>query len=320
MAANPHTPPAPAAASLHPPPATPAVSPHPPPAAPAAWPGGHPSALVGCDWLAAHLRDADVRVLDCTFLLPPAPGAVQAAFAAAHIEGAAIFDIEAVCDHASPLPHMLPSPALFAEAVGALGIGNAHHVVLYDDTSVPGATPAGAARVWWTFRAFGHARVSVLDGGLAKWRAQGRATTAIATPVAPTVFRAALQPASVRTQAQVEANITTAAAQLVDARSAGRFRGADPEPRPGLRRGHIPGALNVPFTTLLDPSDRTWLPPERLREVFASAGVALDAPVITTCGSGVTACVVALALHLLGHRDVAVYDGSWAEWGQDGHV
>ena len=302
-------------ASLHTPPATPAVSPNPPPAA---WPGAHPSALVGCDWLAAHLRDADVRVLDCTFLLPPAPGVVQAAFAAAHIEGACVFDIEAVCDHASPLPHMLPSPAQFAQAVGALGIGNAHHVVLYDNTAVPGATPAGAARVWWTFRAFGHARVSVLDGGLAKWRAQGRPTTAIATPVAPTLFRAALQPAWVRTRAQVEANITSAIAQLVDARSAGRFRGADPEPRPGLRRGHIPGALNVPFTTLLDPADRTWLPPERLREVFAQAGVALDAPVITTCGSGVTACVVALALNLLGHPDVSVYDGSWAEWGQDG--
>lgn len=276
----------------------------------------HPPSLVGSDWLAAHLHDADVRIVDCTFLLPANPEVSRAAFAAAHIPGAVAFDIEAVCDHTSPLPHMLPRAEEFAAAVGALGIGNAHHVVLYDDFSLANATPAGAARVWWTFRAFGHERVSVLDGGLPGWRAADLPLTGIRTPVAALPFRAALRPALVRTRAEVEANIVSAAAQVVDARSDGRFQGIDPEPRPGLRRGHIPGSLNVPFTTLLDPQRKTYLPAGQSRSVFEAAGVDLTRPVITSCGSGVTACVVALALHVLGHRDVAVYDGSWAEWGQ----
>ena len=271
-----------------------------------------PEAIVGTDWLDAHLHDADVRIVDATFLLPPTPRDARAEYAAAHIPGAVFFDIEGISDHSTALPHMLPSAEAFAVAVGALGIGNAHHVVLYDN-----ATMAGAARVWWTFRAFGHARVSVLDGGLPKWRREGRALTAIPTAVSALPFRATLQPARVRSRADILANLAAPSAWVVDARSAGRFAGRDPEPRPGLRGGHIPGALNVPFGSLLDSATQTYLPREQLRAVFAAAGLPEDAPVITSCGSGVTASVLALALHHIGRGDVAVYDGSWAEWGAD---
>ncbi len=283
----------------------------------------HVNSIVSTAWLAEHLSDADVRVLDATFLLPAAAGAARAASAAAHIPGALFFDIEALSDPTTDLPHMLPSDALFGRAVGALGIGHAHHVVLYDNAAVPGAVPvAGAARAWWMFRVFGHARVSVLDGGLSKWHAEGRPLSAIRTPVAAQPFsvrRAAGGPLGrlVRTKAEVQDNLNTARERVIDARSAGRFNGVDPEPRPGLRRGSIPKSVNVPFTTLLDPVSRTFLPAERLRAVFAQAGIGDSEPLVVSCGSGVTACVVALALHSLGRTDVAVYDGSWAEWGRE---
>ena len=276
-------------------------------------------AFVSTQWLATHLTRADVRLLDCTFLLPADPGAAQAAYAAAHIGEAQYFDIEAMCDPATDLPHMLPTSAAFAQAVGRLGIGNAHQVVLYDNGALAHAVPvAGPARVWWMFRVFGHDRVSVLDGGLAKWQHEGRPVSAIRAPVAAHPFRIRYRPALVRSQAQMRQNLTSAQARVVDARSSGRFNGTDPEPRPGLRRGNIPNSVNEPITELLDPVDKTYLSIAKLRSVFAAAGVGVADSVVTSCGSGVTACVLALALHVTGHTDVAVYDGSWAEWGREG--
>ena len=282
------------------------------------------NSVVSTAWLAEHLADADLRLLDCTFLLPAAAGVAQAASIAAHIPGALYFDIEAVSDRHNDLPHMLPPAERFAEVVGALGIGNAQQVVLYDNGAVPNAVAmAGAARAWWMFRVFGHERVSVLDGGLPKWRLEGRPVTAIRSPVAAQPFVVRQEAAGqgqrlLRSKAQVRENAHSQRERVVDARSAGRFNGNDPEPRPGLRRGSSPNSVNVPFMALLDPVSKTLLPAAALRAVFAQAGVAETERVVASCGSGVTACVVALALHSLGRTDVAVYDGSWAEWGREG--
>jgi len=236
------------------------------------------SPLITTEWLAKHLGEHDLRVLDGTWHMPQLKRDARAEFAQAHIPGAAFFDIDAIADHSTNLPHMLPDAGTFAAAVGALGIGSGDRVVVYDVRGV-----ISAARVWWTFRAFGHDAVAVLDGGFRKWRA-------------------------------VRANIGSRAAQMLDARSAGRFAGTEPEPRAGLRGGHIPGSLNLPYDTLYR-EDGTLKAPDELRGAFQSAGLDLGRPVVTTCGSGVTASVLALALYLAGRRDVAVYDGSWSEWG-----
>jgi len=266
-------------------------------------------ALVATDWLAAHLRDADLRVVDGSWHMPQAKRDPRAEFRAAHLPGAVFFDIDAIADHTTPLPHMLPTADAFAEAVGALGISSDDRVVVYDVRGV-----ISAARVWWTFRAFGHDAVAVLDGGLRAWKAEGR-------PMAPGEpsptrgrFRATRRPELVRDYAAMRANLGTRAEQVVDARSRGRFAGTEPEPRAGLRGGHIPGSLNVPYEMLYGP-DGTLLPPDALRAAFVDAGVDLGKPITTTCGSGVTASVLALGLHLIGRSDVAVYDGSWTEWG-----
>ena len=262
------------------------------------------SALVSTAWLHDHLDDPDVRILDSSWYLPAAARDPHAEHARAHIPGARFFDIDAVADHTTALPHMLPSPEDFAAAAAAL-----HHVVVYD-----GAGVVAAARAWWTFRAFGHAAVSVLQGGLPKWQAEGRPLTADAPTSVPVRYRAAPRPSLVRTLAEVRAIVAAGGAQLVDARSEGRFRGEAPEPRPGLVGGHIPRSLNLPFEGLLDPQGGLRPTPE-LRARFTGAGVALEAPVVTTCGSGITAALLALALFELGRPDVPVYDGSWAEWG-----
>jgi len=229
-------------------------------------------------------------------------------FEDAHIPGAAFFDIDGIADRASPLPHMLPGAAQFARQVGALGISNADLVVVYDARGV-----VSAARVWWTFRAFGHDRVAVLDGGLRKWRAEGRALESGSATGAPRRFTARLRRALVRDLGQMRRNLESRREQTLDARSRGRFAGTEPEPRAGLRGGHIPGSLNLPYDMLYRP-DATFLPPDWLRQAFAAAGVDVRKPVATTCGSGVTASVLALGLHLIGHKKVAVYDGSWTEW------
>jgi thiosulfate/3-mercaptopyruvate sulfurtransferase len=266
-------------------------------------------ALVSTEWLAAHLKDARVRVLDGTWHMPQLQRDPRREFEDAHIPGAAFFDIDAIADRSSPLPHMLPSVARFAREAGALGISNADLVVVYDVRGV-----VSAARVWWTFRAFGHERVAVLDGGFRKWRAEGRAVESGAAAPAPRRFTARLRRALVRDLGQMRRNMDSRREQTLDARSRGRFAGTEPEPRAGLRGGHIPGSLNLPYDLLYRP-DATFLSPDGLRQAFAAAGVDPGKPVATTCGSGVTASVLALGLHLIGHKKVAVYDGSWTEWG-----
>jgi thiosulfate/3-mercaptopyruvate sulfurtransferase len=266
-------------------------------------------ALVSTDWLAAHLRDADLRVLDGSWHMPQAKRDPRAEFRVAHVPGAVFFDIDGIADHSTPLPHMLPTADAFADAVGALGVGSGDRVVVYDTRGV-----VSAARVWWTFRAFGHEAVAVLDGGLPKWKAEGRPIESGETKPARRVLRATRQPALVRDIDAMRANLGTRREQVLDARSAGRFAATEAEPRAGLRGGHIPGSLNLPSDTLMR-ADGTLLPAAELRKRFEAAGIQFDRPVTTTCGSGITASVLAFALHLLGHPRVAVYDGSWTEWG-----
>jgi thiosulfate/3-mercaptopyruvate sulfurtransferase len=255
--------------------------------------------LVTVEWLAKHLGERDLRVVDGTWHMPQTGRDARAEFDAAHIPGAVFFDIDAIADRASPLPHMLPTAEAFAAAVSELGIGSDDGVVVYDVRGV-----VSAARVWWTFRAFGHEAVAVLDGGLRKWRAEGRPIASGPVTQPARRFTARLQPELVRDLVAMRANLDSRAAQVLDARSAGRFAGTEPEPRAGLRGGHIPGSLNLPYETLYR-ADGTLKPADELRQAVTGAGVALDRPIVTTCGSGVTASVLALALHLLGRPDVA---------------
>jgi thiosulfate/3-mercaptopyruvate sulfurtransferase len=265
--------------------------------------------VVTTEWLGKHLGESDLRVVDGTWHMPQLGRNARAEFEAAHVPGAVFFDIDAVADRSTTLPHMLPTAGEFAAAVGALGIGSDDRVVVYDARGV-----VSAARVWWTFRVFGHDAVAVLDGGLRAWRAEGRAVESGPGAPAPRPFTARLRRDLVRDLAAMRANLDSRAAQVLDARSAARFAGTEPEPRAGLRSGHIPGSLNLPYETLYRP-DGTLKPPAELGRAVAAAGVDLGRPVVTTCGSGVTASVLALALFLLDRRDVAVYDGSWSEWG-----
>jgi thiosulfate/3-mercaptopyruvate sulfurtransferase len=265
--------------------------------------------IITTDWLTAHLGDPDLRVLDGTWHMPQLKRDPRAEFAQAHIPGAVFFDIDAIADHGTSLPHMLPSAAEFAAAVGALGIGSGDRVVVYDVRGV-----ISAARVWWTFRAFGHDAIAVLDGGLRKWQAEGRPVEAGQPKPAARAFTARPRPELVRDVEAMRANVSSRGAQVLDARSRGRFAGTEPEPRAGLRGGHIPGSLNLPYETLYRP-DGTLKPPDEIRAAVTASGIDLGRPIVTTCGSGVTASVLALALHQLGRPDVAVYDGSWSEWG-----
>jgi len=267
-------------------------------------------ALVSSEWLAAHLSAPDVRPVDASWDMPALKRDARAEFEKAHIPGAVFFDIDEIADSSSPLPHMLPSAEKFAARVRKLGLGDGNRIVVYDS----GVSP-GAARAWWTFRAFGHEDVAVLDGGLRKWLKEGRPVESGKPMPRERHFTARLNHRLVRDLAQVRANIESRAEQLLDARAAGRFAGTEPEPRPGLRGGHIPGSLSLPYDLLLEGESRTLKSAGELARLFASAGVDTRRPVVTTCGSGITASLLALGLHLLGHRDVAVYDGSWSEWG-----
>jgi thiosulfate/3-mercaptopyruvate sulfurtransferase len=270
---------------------------------------GLPAPLVPTSWLARHLDHAGLVVVDGSWYLPAMNRDPRREYETAHVAGAVFWDLDALSDQRTTLPHMLPDPATFAARVGALGIGSEHAIVAYDGS---GAN-LSAARVWWMFRVFGHERVAVLDGGLRRWRAEGRpvASGTVSRPAGR--FEAVFRSELVRSLAEVREILAAGGAQLLDARSRGRFEGTEPEPRPGLRAGHLPSARNLPYADLVAP-DGTLHPPEELARRFRAAGIDLDRPVVTSCGSGVSACALALGLEVLGHGRYSVYDGSWAEW------
>ncbi len=266
--------------------------------------------LVETDWLASRLDAPDLIVLDASLHLPTTGRDAKAEYRAAHIPGAVFFDIEDISDEKNPLPHMLPSTTKFASRVKKMGIGDGMRVVVYDSEGL-----YSAARAWWMFRVMGHDDVAVLNGGLKKWKTEGRSLEDGGPPRrSERHFTPRFHAELVRDAADVKMLIGDKNIQIVDARAAGRFEGRDADPRPGLRKGHIPTSRNVPFASLLNP-DGTLKPAAELSAIFAKAGVDTGKPVVTTCGSGVTAGVVALALALLGRPDTAVYDGSWVEWG-----
>ena len=268
-----------------------------------------PQLLVSTDWLAAHLNAPDLRILDASWHMPGSGRDARAEFEAAHIPGARFFDIDEISDEQSSLPHMAPPVEKFVSRMRGLGIGDGHRVVVYDTHGL-----FSAARVWWLFRLFGKRDVAVLDGGLPKWRAEGRPVEDGVPILRDRHFTARRDASLVRDVTQVAATAKLGDAQIVDARSAARFRGEAPEPRPGLRSGHIPGSKNVPYGELLNP-DGTMKELPELRAAFEAAGVDVTKPAITTCGSGVSAAILSLALERLGNRSHALYDGSWAEWG-----
>jgi thiosulfate/3-mercaptopyruvate sulfurtransferase len=272
-------------------------------------PTDDPRTLVSTAWLAAHLRDPDLRVLDASWFLPGSGRDARAEYAAAHIPGARFFDIDEIADLRSSLPHMAPPPEKFISRMRAMGVGDGHQVVVYDSMGI-----FSAARVWWTFRLMGKTDIAVLDGGFPKWQAEGHETEDMPPVIRDRHMTVSRQNHLVRDVTQVAQAAKLGTAEIIDARGAPRFRGEAPEPRPGLRPGHIPGARNVPYTAVLNP-DGTLKQGDALRAAFTDAGVDLTKPAITTCGSGVTAAILALALERLGHRNWALYDGSWAEWG-----
>ncbi len=274
-----------------------------------------PGSLVSTEWLATHLGHPDLVLLDGSFKLPGVTPIAAEDFAARHIPGARFFDIDDIADHDTTLPHMLPSAEAFEGYASDLGISNDSVIVIYD---TPGLMSAG--RVWWTFRTFGHDKVAIVDGGLRKWQAEGRAVTTELTPVTRGSFRASFNTSAVRSKAQVLGNVDSQTEQVIDARSAGRFTAEEKEARPGLRSGHIPGSLNLPFNTLTNPQTGELLDVTEIRAAFEKAGLDFSEPVIASCGSGVTAAALAFGLHLAGKDDVAIYDGAWTEWGQPGET
>ena len=269
--------------------------------------------LVSTEWLAAHFDDPEVRMIDASFKMPGVLPLPKDDFLASHLPGAVFFDVDAVSDHSNPLPHMFPSAEQFGRDVGGLGIGNDDTVVLYDSGGW-----VAAPRVWWMFLSFGHQNVRILNGGLKKWVAEGRKVESGEVTPKPATFKAAFDPRHTRNIQQMVDNLESRAEQVLDARANERYQGKVPEPRPGLRSGHIPGSLSVPYNQLFDASTGAMKSLDELRAVFVGAGVKLDAPIVTSCGSGVTALVLTLALYRLGVRGSALYDGSWTEWGMQG--
>lgn len=279
-------------------------------------PSTMPTPLVSTAWLAEQLESGagpgPLVVVDGSWYLPSANRNPRAEFEAGHLPGAVFWDLDALSDLSSGLPHMLPGSARLSALIGGLGIGDDSRVVVYDGSGVNLSAP----RIWWTLRVAGHEAVSVLDGGLLAWRAENRPLEPGPPRVVPRHFTVRFRPDLVASFGEVRSVMGSPAAQLLDARSAGRFAGTEPEPRPGLRGGHIPGAHNLPFDALTGPDGRLR-PDDELRRRYAAAGIDLARPVVLSCGSGVSACVHALALERLGHRAWSVYDGSWAEWGRE---
>jgi len=269
--------------------------------------------LVSTAWLAAHLDAPDVHVVDATYYLPHEGLDPRAEFEEHHIPGSVFFDIDEIDDTTVDLPHMLPPPEKFSSRVRKLGLGDGVRIVVYDQRGI-----FSAPRAWWMFRFFGHEDVAVLDGGLPRWMAEGRPVVGGVARADERHFTARVNSLMVRDREQIAANIASGREQALDARSRGRFAGTAPEPWPGLRGGHIPGSLNLPFDELIDPETQRFRGTDELRARFEAAGVDLARPVTTTCGSGITAAILSLGLHLIGHRDAALYDGSWADWGRPG--
>ena len=266
--------------------------------------------IVSTDWLAAHLGSPDIAIIDASWHLPTTGRDAKAEFRDAHIPGAQFFDIDELSDTASTLPHMLPSAEKFSSRMRRMGIGDGKRVIAYDSVGL-----FSAARAWWMFKVFGHDDVAVLDGGLRKWLAEGRATEdGPALPRQERHFTARVKGSMVKDMKEVATALKSGTAQLADARSGTRFRGEEVEPRPGVRAGHMPNASNVHYASLLNP-DGTLKPAAEIAAVFKAAGIDLARPVITSCGSGVTAAILTLGLTLTGARDHALYDGSWTEWG-----
>ena len=266
--------------------------------------------FVSTEWLASRLGASGLKVADASWYLPGSGRDPASEYAASHIPGAIFFDIDDLSDRTTSLPHMLPDAPAFEARMAAFGLNNSDQVVVYDGSGVNLSAP----RAWWMLRTFGHEQVAVLDGGLNKWRREGRAVESGRVTPKPGNFNARFRAAGVRDLQAVWKNITSRKEQLVDVRSRGRFLGVEPEPRPGLRRGHVPGSINLPFTTLVRP-DGTLPPLDELRRTLTESGIDLTRPIVATCGSGTSACALLLSLHVVGHSDAALYDGAWAEWG-----
>ncbi len=264
--------------------------------------------LVTTDWLAARLGEPEISIVDGSFYLPALKRDARAEFLAGHIPGASFFDIDAIADHSTDLPHMLPGATAFSKDVGALGVGKDDTIVIYD-----GAGLGGAPRVWWTFRIFGAKKVYILDGGLPKWKTESRPVESGEGKRTPKPSEWQLDASVVASVPDVQMALLDKSAQVVDARPANRFRGEAPEPREGIRSGHMPGAKNVPVTELIE--NGRLVAPDKIKERFVAGGVDLDKPVITSCGSGVTAATLWFALDAIGKAPKALYDGSWTEWG-----
>ena len=272
----------------------------------------NPEALVSTKWLDEHLSSPGVRVVDATSYMPGQDKDGFGQYNKQHIPGAVYFDINDIADESNALPHMIPSPEKFSSKVRKLGLGDGDKIVVYDANG----GYLAAARVWWMFRLYGHSDVCLLDGGLPKWLAEERSIEVITSIQTDRHFTAKMDKSFVRSVEQMISNVGTKNEQVVDARSVGRFKGEEPEPRPSAKVGHIPGSLSLPFNTILNPKNHfTYRSAEEIKATISNAGIDLSKPITTSCGSGVTACVLAFGLFLIGYENAAVYDGSWSEWG-----